>query len=166
MLNADDVRIVSRSPRGLERMLTIFVKVFGAFSLIISESKTAIMCMPIPRAQTTQIVFNATGQLGGAVTETPNLSDEIDQWIRAGWMSFRCYTRELYDHPKASLLHLKARMVKSEVGSRGSPVIRMRDIDAHYNEFRKTHHRMLLRILGAWCESPNNRTLSYKDALQ
>ena len=28
------------------------------------------------------------------------------------------------------------------------------------------HHRMLLRILGAWCKSPNNRILSYKDTLR
>ena len=27
-------------------------------------------------------------------------------------------------------------------------------------------HRMLLRILGAWCKLPNKRTLSYKDAPQ
>ena len=60
--------------------------------------------MPISRVPATQIVFNATGQqhrrttpftyLGGAVTETPNLSDEIDR-------SFRRYTRELYDRPTA-----------------------------------------------------------------
>ena len=55
--------------------------------------------MPIPGALVTQIVFNATGQkhrqrtpfthLGGAVTETPNLSTEIDRRICVGWMSFR-----------------------------------------------------------------------------
>ena len=45
--------------------------------------------------------------LRGAVAETPNLSDEIDRRIGAGWESFRSYTRELYDRPKASLLHLK-----------------------------------------------------------
>ena len=49
------------------------------------------------------------------MTETPNLSDEIDRRIRAGWMSFKRYTQELYDRPKASLLPLKARMVRSEV---------------------------------------------------
>ena len=73
----------------------------------------------------TKIVFNATGQqyrqttsltyLGGTVTETPYLSDEIDRRIRAGWMSFKRYKRELYDRPKESLLPLKARMVRSEV---------------------------------------------------
>ena len=117
MLFADDAFIVSRSPRGLKRMMAVLVEVFGAFGLTISESKTETMCMPIPRAPATQIVFNATRQqyrqttsftyLGSAVTETPNLPDEIDRWIRAGWMRFRRYTRELNDRPKASLLHLK-----------------------------------------------------------
>ena len=36
----------------------------------------------------------------------------------------------------------------------------------HYTKLDTTHHRMLPRILGAWCESPNKRILSYKDALQ
>ena len=131
--------------------------------------------MPTPRAPATKIVFNATGQqyrqttsfayLGGTVTEMPNLSDEIDRRIRAGLMGFKRYKRELYDRPKASLLPLKARMMMSEV------------VEAllygcvtwthqKYAKLRTTHHRMLLRILGAWCKSPNKRILSYKDALQ
>ena len=73
------------------------------------------------------IVFNTTRQqyrqttsftyLGGTVVaEMPNLSDEIDRRILAGWMGFKRYKRELYDdRPKASLLPLKARMVRSEV---------------------------------------------------
>ena len=60
MLYADDACIVSRSPRGLGRMLAVFVEVFGTFGLTISESKTEAMCMPIPRAPATKIVFNAT----------------------------------------------------------------------------------------------------------
>ena len=36
MMYADDACIVSRSPRGLGRMMAVFVKVFGAFGLIIS----------------------------------------------------------------------------------------------------------------------------------
>ena len=99
-------------------MMAVFVEVFEAFGLTISESKTETMCMPNPHSLATQIVFNATGQtyrqttsstdLGGTVTEIPNLSDEIDRQVRAGWMSFRRYTWELYDRPKASLLPLKA----------------------------------------------------------
>ena len=99
-----------------------------AFGMTISESKTETMCMPIPCAPIRQIIFNATGKqyrqttsftyLGGTITETPNLSDEIYRRIRAGWVNFRHNTRELYDRLKTSLLPLKARMVRSEVGSR------------------------------------------------
>ncbi|CAN0208291.1 unnamed protein product, partial [Ascophyllum nodosum] len=107
ILYAVDARIVSLSPRELGWMMAVFVKVFGTIGLTISESKTEIMCMSIPRAPATQVAFNATGQqyrqrtsftcLGGTVTETPNPSDEIDQQIRAGWMSFKRYTPELYN---------------------------------------------------------------------
>ena len=42
----------------------------------------------------------------------------------------------------------------------------MDHLKGHYAKLRTTQHRMLLRILGAWCKSPNKRILSYKDALQ
>ena len=61
VLYADGACIVSRSPRGLERMMAVFVEGLGTFGLTISESKTETMCVPIPRAPTTKIVFNATG---------------------------------------------------------------------------------------------------------
>ena len=178
MLHANDACIVSRSPRGLGRMMAVFVEVFGTFDLTISESKTeTMMYMPIPRAPATKIVFYATGQhyrqttsfiyLGGTVNETPNLSDEIDRRIRTGWMGFKRYKRELYDRPKASLLPLKARMVRAEVVE--APLYgcaTWTPLKGHYTKLRTTHHGMLIRILGAWCKSPNKRILSYKDALQ
>ena len=101
------------------------------------------------------------------MTETPNLSDEIDRRIRAGWMGFKRYKRELYDRPKACLLPLKVRMVRSEVVEAllyGCAT--WTPLKGHYAKLRTTHHRMLLRILGVWCKSPNKRILSYKDALQ
>ena len=160
MLYSDDACIVSRSPRGLGRMMAVSVEVFGTFGLTISESKTETMCMPIPRAPATKIVFNATGQqyrqttsftyLGGTVNETPNLSDEIDRRIRAGWMGFKRYKRELYDRPKASLLPLKSRMARAEVVEAllyGCAT--WTPLKGHYAKLRTTHHRMLLRILGA-----------------
>ena len=97
------------------------------------------MCViePVPSAPATKIAFNATGQhyrqttsfsyLGGAVTETPNLSDKIDGRIRAGWMNFKRYTRELYDRPKASLL--QGRMVRSDVVEALLSLTRMSDMD-------------------------------------
>ena len=173
MLYADDACIVSRSPRRLGRMIAVSAKVFGTFGLTISES----MCVLIPRAPATKIVFNATGQqyrqttsftyLGGTVTETPNLSDEIDRRIRAGWMGFKRYARELYDRPKASLLSLNARMVRSEaVETLLYGCATWTPLKGHYTKLRTTHHMMLLRFLGAWCKSPNKRILSYEDALQ
>ena len=87
-------------------------------------------------------------------------------------MSFRRYTRKLYHRPKANLLHLKARLVTSEVAEalfykdarRGHP------LKGHYNivvKLRTTHHyRKLLRILGAWCKLADNHILSNKDTLQ
>ncbi|CAN0424720.1 unnamed protein product, partial [Ascophyllum nodosum] len=60
--------------------------------------------------QTTSFIY-----LGGTVTKSPNLSDEIDRRVRAGWTSFKRYTRELHDRPKASLLPLKARVMRPEV---------------------------------------------------
>ena len=177
MLYADDACIASRSPRGLGRMMAVFVKVFDTFGLTISESKTETMCVPIPRAPATKIVFNATGQqyrqrtsftyLGGTVTEAPNLSDEIDRRIRAGWMSFKRYTRQLYDRSKGSLLPLKARMVRSEVvEGRLYGCATWTPLKGHYTKLRTTHHIILLRILGAWCKSPNKRILSDNDAFE
>ena len=176
VLCADDACIVSRSPRGLGRMMAVFVEVFGTFGLTISERKTETMCMSIPRAPATKIVFNATGKqyrqttsftyLGGTVTETPDLSDEIDRRIRSGWISFKRYTRELYDRPKACMLPLKTRMVRSEVVEallHGCATLT--PLKGHYTKLRTAHHTMLLRILGAWCKSPSKRILSYKDAL-
>ena len=42
----------------------------------------------------------------------------------------------------------------------------MGPLKGYYTKPRTTHHKMLLRILGAWCESSNKRILSYKDAVQ
>ena len=172
MLYADDAYNVSRSPRGLGRMM-VFVEVFGTFSLTISESKAETMRMPIPRAPTTKIVFNVTGEqyrqitsfiyLGVTVTEAPNLSDKIDRRIRTGWMGFKRYKRELYNRPKASLLPLEARMVRSEVVEAllyGCAT--WTPLKGYYAKLRTTHDRMLLRILGAWCKSSNKRILLYK----
>ena len=47
IMYADDVCIVSRSPRRLGRMMAVFVEAFGTFGLAISESKTETICMPI-----------------------------------------------------------------------------------------------------------------------
>ena len=134
------------------------------------------MSLSIPHAPATAISFNTTGQqyrqttsfvyLGGAITESSRLSAEIDRRIRAGWMSFNRYRTELYDRPTASL-DLKTRMVKAEVVEAllyGCAA--WTPLKGDYQKLRAAHHRMLLRILGAWCRLRDQRTLSYDLALQ
>ena len=84
MLYADDACIVSRSPQGLAKMMEVIVEVCRAFALIASGKKTVTMCMTPPRTPRTMVRIEATGQiykqvqsftyLGGAVTETPDMS--------------------------------------------------------------------------------------------
>ena len=79
--------------------------------------------MPPPRTPRTMVRIEEAGQiykqvqsstyLGGAVTETPDMSVEISRRTRACWMRIRRYSRELYGQPKVAL-SLKTWMVKAE----------------------------------------------------
>ena len=123
MLHSDDACIVSRSPQGLTKMMEVIVEVCRAFALTESAKITETMCMPPPRTPRTMVRAEAAGQickqvqsstyLGGAVTETPDMSVEIDRRTRACWMRIRRYLRELYNQLKVPL-SLKTRMVKAE----------------------------------------------------
>ena len=116
---------MSLSPHGLELLMTVFAEVFDAFGLTISEKKTEIIWMQTSRAPATPIAFDFEGQqyrqviyfayLGGTVIEFSNLSTEVGRRVIVGWMGFSRCKLELNDHPKASLLHLKARMLKSKI---------------------------------------------------
>ena len=93
MLYADDACIVSRSPQGLAKMMEVIVEVCRAFALTVSAKKTETMRMPPPRTPRTMVRIEAAGQiykqvqpftyLGGAVTETPDMSVEIARRTRA-----------------------------------------------------------------------------------
>ena len=45
MLDADDAGIVSRSPAGLQRMVTVIVPACAAFDLAVSEARREIVCL-------------------------------------------------------------------------------------------------------------------------
>ena len=62
MQYADDSCSVPRSSRGLELMMMIFVDVFGAFSLTVSEKKTYTMCVPAPHMPAVLMVSNTCEQ--------------------------------------------------------------------------------------------------------
>ena len=160
MLYADDACIVLRSPQGLAKMTQVIVEVCRAFALTVSSNKTEDMCMPPPRTPRTMVRVTAAGKiykqvqfftyLGGAVTETPDMSVGIVRRIRAYWMRIRRYLRELYDQLKLAL-SLKTRMVKKveaiESLLYGCSTLTLRQ--EHYAKLRTLHHRVLLRIIGA-----------------
>ena len=94
-LYADDACIVSRSPQGLAKMMVGIVQVCRAFALIVSTKKTETMYMLPPRTPRKMVRVEAAEQiykqvqpftyLGGAVTETPDMSVEIARRTRACW---------------------------------------------------------------------------------
>ena len=84
MLYADDTCIVSRSPQGTAKMMSVFVEVLGACGLTVSDKKTEVMTMPTPRAPVVEKMrIEAAGQrynqtnsfayLGGIISETPDV---------------------------------------------------------------------------------------------
>ena len=123
MLYVDDACIVSRSPQGLAKMMEVIVEVCRAFALTVSAKKTETTCMPPLRTPRTMVRIKAAGQiykqvqsftyLGGAVTETPDMSVEIARRTGACWARIRRYSRELYGQPKVAL-SLKTRIVTAE----------------------------------------------------
>ena len=157
MLYADDACIVSRSPQGLAKMVGVIVEVYRAFASTVSVKKTETMCMRTPLTQRTVVQVEATGQtykqvqsfvnLGGVVTEVPDISVEIARRTRACWMRIRRYLWD--DQPKAAL-SLKTRMVKAEAIEAllyGCSTWTLRQ--EHYAKLRTVYHRVLLRIIGA-----------------
>ena len=157
-------------------MMEVIVEVCRAFALTVSANKTETMCMPPPRTPRTMVGIEAAGQiykqvqsftyLGGAVTETTDISVEITRRTRACWMRIRRYSRELYGQPKVAL-SLKTRMVKAEAIEAllcGGSTWTLRQ--EHYAKLRTVHHRVLFRIIVAQRKRPDHRMTSYNRALE
>ena len=124
--------------------------------------------MPPPRTPRPMVRIEAAGQiykqvqsftyLGGAVTETPDMSVEIARRTRACWMRIR--------QPRVAL-SLKTRMVKAEAIEAllyGCSTWTLRQ--EHYAKLRTVHHRVLLRIIWAQRKRPDHRMTSYNRALE
>ena len=132
--------------------------------------------MPLPRTPRTMVRVEAAKQifrqvqsftyLGGALTETPNMSIEIARLTRACWMRIRWYLRELYDHPKVTLSFktriLKAEAIKALLYGCSTWTLRQE----HYVKLRTVNHRVFLRIIGAQRKRLNHRMTSYNRALE
>ena len=121
MLYADDVGVVMTSPRGLIKMVGVIVVACQEFGLTVLEKKTEAMhlwshphtasnALGIEAArqrykQTTEFVY-----LGGAISESTDLTIEIKPRIGAAWASVRKYSSPLYDLRNARL-SLKIRLL-------------------------------------------------------
>ena len=123
MLYADDAGIVSRSPAGLVRLMTVIVEVFGAFGLAVSEKKMDILLMrapekaqqpgetPTPPLPALKIAaagqkYNQANQiiyLGDLITEDTNRTRDINRRTKLAWGCFRKFSTELFDRPNAPL---------------------------------------------------------------
>ena len=161
VLYADDAGILSRSPAGLARMMTVIVEVFGAFGLTVSEKKTETLLMwasekaqqagetstsPLPALE-----ISAAGQkyhqvhqfvyLGGLITDDADITRDINRRTKIAWRCFRKFSTELFDRPSAPL-RLKARLL------------------------RMTHHKLLLGAIGYHHVHGTYRKMSYAKALK
>ena len=186
MLYADDAGIVSRSPAGLARMMTVIVEEFGAFGLTASEKKTETLLMRAPE-KTQQpgetptpplpaLEITAAGQkchqvhqfvyLGGLITEDADITRDINRRTKIAWGYFRKFSTELFDKPSAPL-RLKARLLKVEVMEAllyGCRTWAPRN--THYRQLRTTHHKLLLRVIGYHSVHGTYRKMSHAKALK
>ena len=133
MLYADDAGIVSRSPAGLARMMTVIVEVFCTFGLAVSEKKTETLLTRAPKKAQQPgetptpplpaLEIAAAGQkyhqvhqfvyLGDLITEDADIMRDINRRTKLAWGCFRKCSTELFDRPSAPL-RLKARLLKAE----------------------------------------------------
>ena len=183
MLYADDAGVVSRSQEGLTRMMTTIVEVFGEFGLTVSEKKTETLLMRAPDKQPTKrgsppppLVIEAAGQkyaqtaqfryLGGLVNEDGELTQEINHRSRAAWACIRKFSRELFDRPRAPW-RLKVRLLRADaMEARLYGCMTWPPRRDHYRLLRRTHHRLLLRVIGYRRERGTYRQLSYAQGLK
>ena len=177
MLYADDAEVVSQSPEQLRNMMGVIVVVCVAFGLTVSEAKTEITCLrPKGMTESTAIfsveaagqVYNQTNEfvyLGGNVNHNADMSIEVDRRIRNAWYSFRKYTLELYDRPRASL-ELKLRMSRAEVlETMLHGCITWSPHACHYDTLRRAHHRFLTSCIGWRKHNRADHPISYLDTL-
>ena len=175
--------LVDREVEFCVLMMTTIVEVFGEFGLTVSEKKTETLLMRAPEKQPKKggsppppLVIEAAGQkyaqttqfryLGGLVNEDGELTQEINHRSRAAWACIRRFSRELFDRPRAPW-RLKVRLLRAEAMEAllyGCMTWAPRR--EHYRLLRRTHHRLLLRVIGYRRERGTYRQLSYAQALK
>ena len=126
MLYADDAGTVSKSAKGLAKVMTVIVTVFEAAGLTVSEKQTEAMILRTSDQApcTSPLVIEAAGQryrqttqflgLGGLIDASADIMPEIKRRVRLAWACYSRFKRELYDM-EAAPFALKLRMQKAEV---------------------------------------------------
>lgn len=131
MLYADDAGVVSRSAKGLARIMNIVVEVLREFRLTVSENKTETLFMlvkdkwsPPPPPLQPPPVIEAAGlrytqafeleYLGRVVTEHGDLTREINCRSRQARACIRRFDPELFDRPGAPFRNT-IRLLQAEV---------------------------------------------------
>ena len=87
MLNVDDACIISRSSKGLERMLPVIATACAAFGLTVYEENTEIICLQTKRGGKVSFTMDAASQvykqtmefvyMGRSTTADRDLSTEM-----------------------------------------------------------------------------------------
>ena len=112
-------------------------------------------------AQTAQFRY-----LGGLVNEDGEHTQEINHRTRAAWACIRRFSRELFDRPRAPW-RLKVRLLRAEeMEALLYGCMTWAPRRDHYRLLRRTHHRLLLRVIGYRRERGTYRQLSYAQALK
>ena len=177
MLYADDAGVVSQSPEQPRKMMAVIVVVCAAFGLTVSEAKTEIMCLRTKSMPESTAIFSveAAGQvynqtnelvyLGGNINHNAAQSIEVNRRKRNAWCSFRKFTFELYDRPRAPL-ELKIRMLRAEVLEKMMyACVTWSPRACHYDTLRRAHHSFLTRCIGWQNNNRADHPISYLDTL-
>ena len=143
---ADDAGVVSRSQEGLTRMMTLIMESFGAFGLTVSEKKTEYLLMRAPEKQPKKggsppppLVIEATGQ---------NCSQTAQFRYLGGLVNEDGELTQEINHRSRAAWACIGRFSRELFDRPGVPLL------------RRTHHRLLLRVIGYRRERGTYRQLS------
>ena len=174
-LYADDAGLVSRSPEGLEGMITVMVTACLSCGLTVSRAQTDTMCLQAKGGGNVSFTINTAGRvykpttefvyLGGDITADRDLSIEITRLLQKDWACFQRYHMEIYDRPGARL-RLKVGLLKTEMVETllyGCMTWSPNKLD--YGKLRRVHHSMLFRCLGWRKRKRGDHTLSCANTL-
>lgn len=175
MLYADDAGIVSHPPERLEKMTSIVVRVASVCGMMVSEPKTAIMCMLPKGMEECPFTVSAAGQtykqtdrfvyLGQTIFADGKIDRGITSRICRAWKCFRRNGTAMYDRRRVDR-RLKVRLLQAEVVEtllHGCPSW---SLTADHDTKRNwTHRQFITRCIGWSQRKRTDRPLSYAQVL-